>query len=183
MEKQKLLLHCCCAPCSSAILEHLSNYFDITLFFYNPNIKNFEEYEKRFTELEKFLYLSSLLGKVKLVKAEYDPDSFYTQIEGLEYCHEGGRRCKSCYTLRLSTTANYALENDFKYFSTTLTISPYKDSAVINSIGTKITEIEPKFKNLMYMPFDFGFLYTRSLDLCKAYGMYEQEYCGCEYSM
>lgn len=177
--KEKLLLHCCCAPCSSAIIEELSNYYDITLYFYNPNITDSVEYYSRLDELARFIVDAGYKKEVKLVWEEFDPKPFYNFANTMKSDHEGCNRCKSCYAHRLSKTAQYAYENGFKQFSTTLTISPYKDSAVINSIGTSIASAYP---SLMYMPFDFGFLYTRSLDLCKKYDLYQQVYCGCEYS-
>lgn len=177
--KPKLLLHCCCAPCSSAIIEHLSNYYDITLYFYNPNITSIDEYNYRLCELTRFIVDAGYKKKVKLVWEDYDSEPFYEFAKDYADSHEGCQRCRMCYATRLRKTAEYAEQNGYSYFSTTLTISPYKDSAVINSIGTSVTSV---FPNLMYMPFDFGFLYTRSLDLCEKYDLYQQEYCGCEYS-
>lgn len=181
MQKPKLLLHCCCAPCSSAILEHLVPYYDITLYFYNPNITSEGEYTFRLGELERFIIDAGYKDKVKIVSEEYNPKPFYEIADGYKNNHEGGTRCRGCYAHRLRQTADYAIKTGFTQFSTTLTISPYKDSAVINSIGTGIT-MNFQYKNLMYMPFDFGFLYTRSLDLCDKYNLYQQDYCGCEYS-
>lgn len=178
--KPKLLLHCCCAPCSSAILEHLSNYYDITLYFYNPNITSEDEYNYRLNELARFIVDAGYKKKVKLVWENYNPEPFYEFAKDLKDKHEGGQRCRMCYAIRLRKAAEYAEKCGYRYFSTTLTISPYKDSAVINSIGTSVTSV---FPNVMYMPFDFGFLYTRSLDLCEKYDLYQQDYCGCEYSI
>lgn len=177
--KSKLLLHCCCAPCSSAILEHLSNYYDITLYFYNPNITDKDEYESRIDNIKFLLYEMGLDRKIDFVYEPYDPEPFYEFAKDLKDSHEGCQRCRICYATRLRKTAEYANNKGFDCFSTTLTISPYKDSAVINSIGTSVTSL---FPNLMYMPFDFGFLYIRSLELCKEYNLYQQDYCGCEYS-
>ena len=170
--KQKLLLHCCCAPCSSAILEHLKDHFDITLYFYNPCITDKEEYYKRANELEKFKHWANI------IIADFEPEEFFEWAELYKDYSEGGTRCSICFSQRLRRTAEFAKENGFNYFSTTLTISPYKNSAVVNSVGTKCGLA----KGVMYMPFDFGFLYIRSLELCKEYDLYEQDYCGCEYS-
>lgn len=179
MNKPKLLLHCCCAPCSSAILEHLVPYYDITLYFYNPNITDAGEYDDRLSELVRFIVESGYKKDVKVVWEPFNPEPFYDKCTKLKEYHEGGTRCEVCYALRLRQAAKYAEENHFAIFSTTLTISPYKDSSVINRIGTNVAS---KYPNLMYMPFDFGYLYTRSLDLCREYSLYEQDYCGCEYS-
>lgn len=177
--KPKLLLHCCCAPCASAILEHLVPYYDITLYFFNPNITNEVEYNFRLSELARFIVEAGYKKEVKLVWEDFDSSLFYAFGKPFAEDHEGGRRCKCCYSTRLSQTAKFANEMRFNCFSTTLTISPYKDSAVINSAGTNVAK---QYKDLMYMPFDFGFLYTRSLELCKQYDLYQQDYCGCEYS-
>lgn len=172
----KLLLHCCCAPCSSAILEEYSKYFDITLYYFNPCITNQSEYLIRASEVKRLV--EEMNVPVNVVIADYEPQMFYNACSKLSCEPEGGKRCKVCYAQRLSRTALYAKANGFKYFSTTLTISPYKDSAVINSIGTKIGNN----MRLMYMPFDFGYLYPRSLQLADKYNLYQQDYCGCEYS-
>lgn len=175
--KQKLLLHACCAPCSSAILEHLSKHFDITLYYYNPCITDDLEYHKRAGELIRFVN-DLELSNINVVVEAPEYDKFYAMSKGLENEPEGGARCALCYEQRLNKAAQYSKEHGFKCFSTTLTISPYKDSAVINRIGTKAGHNY----GVMYMPFDFGFLYTRSLELCRIYDLYEQNYCGCEYS-
>lgn len=176
---EKLLLHCCCAPCSSAIIEHLSNYYDITLYFYNPNITDEKEYKHRVSDIRFLLSEMCLDKKIDFICEPYNPEPFYEFAKDLKSSHEGCQRCKICYATRLRKTAEFASKNGFKQFSTTLTISPYKDSAVINSIGTSVTSL---FPDVMYMPFDFGFLYTKSLDLCRDYKLYQQDYCGCEYS-
>lgn len=175
--KPKLLLQACCGPCSSAIIEHLSNYYDLTLYYYNPCITEPEEYFKRANELKK-LVSEMELSNVTVVIEPYNPVDFYVLSNGLENEPEGGVRCKACYAQRLQKTAEYARDNGFTEFSTTLTISPYKNSAVINDIGTKIGQST----GVMYLCFDFGFLYTRSLELCKQYNLYEQTFCGCVYS-
>ena len=172
----KLLLHCCCAPCSSAIIEQYSKYFDITLYYYNPCITNQSEYLIRAHEVERLV--KEMGVNVKVVVEHYEPQYFYDFAKNLECEPEGGKRCKACYSNRLAQAAIYAKNNGFNYFSTTLTISPYKDSAVINGIGTKVGHTY----GVMYMPFDFGYLYPRSLELCEKYNLYQQNYCGCEYS-
>lgn len=174
--KPKLLLHCCCAPCSSAIVEHLKDHFDITLYFYNPNITSEEEYNLRANEVKRMLEEMELSNKISLIIERYDSEEFFQFAKPLRLAPEGGERCKACYAKRLKKTAEYASDNGFDTFSTTLTISPYKDSAVINSIGTSVSG------SRMYMPFDFGFLYIRSLELCEKYNLYQQDYCGCIYS-
>ena len=174
--RDRLLIHSCCAPCSSAIIEELYKYFDITLYFYNPCITDAEEYYLRANELKKFC--KEMGNKVKLVIADYDPSIYYEVISGFENQPEGGTRCSICFKQRLIGTAKYASEHNFKYFSTTLTISPYKDSAVVNAIGKSCGWS----CGVMYMPFDFGYLYTYSLMLCEKYELYQQNYCGCEYS-
>lgn len=177
--KPKLLLHCCCAPCTSAILEHLVPYYDITLYFYNPNITDQDEYNYRLCELARFIVDAGYKKDVKLVWEDFDSRPFENFAKSFASDHEGGRRCKCCYSTRLKKTADYAHKIGYSCFTTTLTISPYKNSAVINEIGTAVAN---SYKDLMYMPFDFGFLYTRSLDLCERYDLYQQDYCGCEYS-
>jgi predicted adenine nucleotide alpha hydrolase (AANH) superfamily ATPase len=168
----KLLLHSCCAPCSSAIVEELYNHFDLTLYYYNPCITDKDEYYKRADELKKFS------DKADIVIGAHTPNAFFEMAKGLENSPEGGSRCRLCYHQRLTKSAEYAKQNGFNYFSTTLTISPYKDSAVINAIGKKVGWDN----KIMYMPFDFSYLYIKSLQLCKEYNLYQQDYCGCPYS-
>ena len=170
--KQELLLHSCCAPCSSAIVEELYKHFDLTLYYYNPCITDKDEYFKRANELNKFK------DKAEIVIAEFNPEIFYTAIKGLENEPEGCSRCRVCYHQRLEKSAKYAKENGFRYFSTTLTLSPYKDSSVINRFGTQCG----RDFGVMYMPFDFSYLYIKSLELCEKYNLYQQDYCGCIYS-
>ena len=178
--KPSLLLHCCCAPCSSAIIEHLSNYFDITLFFYNPCITNIEEYEKRLGELAEFIKKFNMFEykDVKVVYGRYNNKEFYEIAKGLENEPERGKRCLKCYTQRLVETAEYAKANGFTLFSTTLSISPYKDQKMLNKIGMAVAGEY----GLKYFCSDFSYLYPRSLELCEEYGLYQQDYCGCEYS-
>ncbi|MBR4377314.1 MAG: epoxyqueuosine reductase QueH [Bacilli bacterium] len=168
----KLLLHSCCAPCSSAIVEELYKHFDLTLYYYNPCITDKDEYYKRADELKKFR------NKATIIIGPHTPNAFFEMAKGMEHFPEGGARCRLCYYQRLNKTAAYAKQNDFRYFSTTLTISPYKDSATINAIGKQCGWDN----DVMYMPFDFGYLYIKSLQLCKEYNLYQQDYCGCPYS-
>lgn len=177
--KPKLLLHCCCAPCSSYCLESLHAYFEITCFFYNPNITDEEEYVKRYNELAKFLS-SAGYGDVKLIDGGYSPDDFFKAVKGNENMPEGGKRCFSCYRLRLEKTAITAEKGGFDYFGTTLTISPHKRADVLNEQGFEIE----KEVNVKYLPGDFKKRggYLRSIELSKQYGLYRQNYCGCIFS-
>ena len=175
--KQKLLLHSCCAPCSSAIIEELHNHFDLTLLYLNPNISGRDEYDKRASELIRLVDEMGL-DDVAINIQDFHPETFESWAEDYKSEPEGGKRCALCFRQRLMNTAKYAKENGFGYFSTTLTISPYKDSAMINSVGKKCG-----WENgVMYMPFDFSYLYIRSLELCEKYNLYQQDYCGCIYS-
>jgi predicted adenine nucleotide alpha hydrolase (AANH) superfamily ATPase len=170
----KLLLHACCAPCSSAVIDEYSKYFDITLYYYNPCITDQTEYYKRSDELIKL----GKLYNVPVVIEDFDESIYFQVCSPLKDEPEGGKRCAVCITQRLAGAALYAKEHGFRYFSTTLTISPYKDSAVINRVGTNVGGRN----GIMYMPFDFGYLFPRSLQLCEKYNLYQQDYCGCEYS-
>ena len=170
----KLLMHACCAPCSSAVIDEYSKYFDITLYYYNPCITDETEYYKRADELLR-------LGEqynVPVVIADFRPEKYYEKCSAFSNEPEGGKRCSICITQRLTGAAEYAKEHGFRYFSTTLTISPYKNSAVINNIGTNVGH---RF-HIMYMPFEFQYLFVRSIQLCEKYNLYQQDYCGCEYS-
>lgn len=179
-KKPSLLLHACCAPCSSYCLEILVKYFDITVLFYNPNISCFEEYNKRANELERFIKECSNISNVKLEIAEYIKEPFYEVAKGFENDVEGGERCFRCYELRLRKAASYASENDFDFFTTTLSISPHKNAEKINEIGKKLS-LE---YNISYLYSDFkknnGF--KRSIELSKEYNLYRQNFCGCIYS-
>lgn len=178
-EKPKLLLHVCCAPCCSAVLEQLYDIFDITFFFYNPNISPESEFLFRLDELKG---LASKMGlpDVPIVVPDYDEDEFYSLAEGLEHLPEGGARCEKCYRLRLSKSAEYAEKNGFNYMTTTLSISPYKNARLLNEIGLEL-EREYDFK---YLCSDFkkGEGYKRSCELSRELGLYRQDYCGCIYS-
>lgn len=176
--KPKLLLHACCGPCSSYVVEYLSNYFDITIYYYNPNTYPEYEFNRRLDELNKFI--NSFNDKIKVVEENYNPIEFYNSIKGLEHLGEKSRRCYNCYKLRMNKAALYAKENNFDYFTTTLSISPYKNANWINEIGSKLeNKIGIKY---LYSDFKKKDGYKRSLELSKEYGLYRQEYCGCVYS-
>lgn len=176
----KLLLHTCCAPCSSYCIEYLSNYFDITVLYYNPNISPKEEYEKRKQEQIRFLKEFPSKNKLDILDIDYDYNDFLSISKGLEQEKEGGRRCHKCYLLRLEKTAQIAKKHHFDYFGTTLTVSPYKNSKVLNEIGRVLQE---KY-NVAYLFSDFKKKegYKRSIELSKIYHLYRQDYCGCIYS-
>ena len=176
----KLLLHSCCAPCSSYVLEYLSQYFEITVFYYNPNIYPPEEYQHRVRELERLIKELPMKNKVTLVERGYDPQEFYEAVKGLENIPEGGERCFACYRLRLERTAQLAKEIGADYFTTTLSISPYKNSAKLNEISEELGEIY----SLAALPADFKKKngYKRSIELSAEYGLYRQDYCGCVFS-
>ena len=176
----KLLLHSCCAPCSSRCIEFLTNYFDITVLYYNPNISPVEEYEKRKKEQIKFLSEFKSVNKIDFIDIEYDYNDFLKISKGLEKEKEGGRRCFKCYELRLDKTASKAKELNYDYFGTTLTVSPYKNSQVLNQIGEDLSE---KYDiNYLYSDFKKNNGYKRSIELSKIYNLYRQNYCGCIYS-
>ncbi len=176
-KKPSLLLHACCAPCSSYCVEYLSQYFDITLYFYNPNIESQEEFTKRFNEFEK---IYKRFG-VKAIEEKYNADEFYQAVKGYEDCKEGGDRCTICYILRLLKSLEYAKEHNFDYFASTLSISPYKDTERLNSIGEEIS----KDSNVLWLVNDFKKKggYLRSTVLSKEMDLYRQDYCGCVYSI
>lgn len=176
----RLLLHACCAPCSSYVLEYLSDYFDITLLYYNPNIAPEDEYSKRLRELEKLVSLVETKNRVSLISREYDPAPFYDCVKALENEPEGGGRCNKCFELRLEDTAKAAKVGGFDYFTTTLTVGPRKNAFTINEIGKALSD---KYG----MPWLFSDFkkkggYQRSIELCKKYDIYRQHYCGCFYS-
>lgn len=176
-ERKKLLLHACCAPCSSACLERLKDYFNVTAFFYNPNIEN-AEYLKRKAELIRFI---GETGWADILDCDHDTGEFYSAIIGYENCEEGGERCKICFKLRLERTARAAKEGGFDYFCTTLTLSPLKDSAAINAIGVELAE---KYGvSWLYSDFKKQNGYLRSLQLSKEHSLYRQNYCGCVFSL
>ncbi|MCR4586009.1 MAG: epoxyqueuosine reductase QueH [Lachnospiraceae bacterium] len=180
--RPKLLLHSCCAPCSSYCLEYLLPYFDITLYYYNPNITEKAEYSHRVSEVKRLAqelyrdcgYLASV------IEGDYEPARFLEAVKGYEKEPEGGLRCVKCFRLRLSKTAEYAAKYGYDLFSTTLTISPLKNAAVLNALGCEQAQIY----NTKFMPSDFKKKngYKRSIELSKKYGLYRQDYCGCAYS-
>ena len=176
-----LLLHACCGPCSSYVLEYLSKYFKITIYYYNPNIYPEEEYTRRLTELKKFLKNIDTTNPVKLIEANYNTKEYFSKVKGLENLGEKSKRCYECYKLRMDHSAKYAKENHFDYFTTTLSISPYKVSNWINEIG-QLLESEYNIKYL-YADFKKKNGYKRSLELSKKYNMYRQDYCGCIFSI
>lgn len=175
-----LLLHSCCAPCSSYTLEYLSQFFSITLFYYNPNISPEEEFSKRICELERLVSELPVKNPVSIVAGEYEPDRFYDAVSGLENLPEGGERCYVCYRLRLEKTAKLAAEMGFDYFTTTLSISPYKNALWLNEISEELSKIY----GVESLPCDLKKRggYKRSIELSKQYSLYRQDYCGCVFS-
>lgn len=177
---KSLLLHVCCAPCSSAVLERLGSVFKITIFFYNPNIDTIDEYNKRLLELEKFITSFKTKYPVSLISTEYRSEDFKEMAIGLENEPERGIRCYQCYKLRLSETAKVAEKNNFDYFTTSLTLSPYKNSKWLNEIGEELGKnIET---NYLYSDFKKKNGYKRSIELSHEFNLYRQDYCGCIYS-
>ena len=176
----RLLLHVCCAPCSSYCLEYLSDYFDITVYFYNPNITSRAEYAYRLSEEERYISLRSFKNPVLMTESEYDPQRFFEAVRGLEREPEGGKRCESCFRLRLEAAARKARELGFDCFTTTLTTSPLKNAALLNDIGFEMGE---KY-GVAWLPSDFKKRegYKRSIELSREYGLYRQNYCGCVFS-
>ncbi len=176
----KLLLHSCCAPCSSYVLEYLSNYFEITLFYFNPNIYPEEEYTKRVEEQQELIKRMTLQQQVHFLQGGYHPDEFYQTVKGMEEEAEGGIRCFACYEQRLRETAKLAAKNGFDYFTTTLSISPYKNADKLNEIGERVA----KEYGSTFLPSDFKKRngYKRSIELSKEYNLYRQDYCGCVFS-
>ena len=186
-ERKKLLLHACCAPCSSYVIEYLSRFFDITIYYYNPNIHPEAEYTRRLQELRDFLPRFPEGKGVKLVEDTYDTEDYFsaTNVRNepeLQTEREMGERCRRCYEFRMKKAWDYAKANGFDYFTTTLSISPHKDSAKINKIGE---ELQKENANVTYLFSDFkkkgGF--KRSLEISAEYGLYRQDYCGCVFSM
>ncbi len=176
-----LLLHSCCAPCSSYVLEYPSNYFKITIFYYNPNIYPISEFQKRAQEQQKLLKLLNTKYPINYIEGDYNHQLYLDITSGLEEEKEGGNRCSACYKLRMEEAANMAKELGFDYFTTTLSVSPYKNSKVLNEIGE---ELANKYKvNYLYADFKKKNGYKRSIELSKEYNLYRQDYCGCEYSI
>jgi predicted adenine nucleotide alpha hydrolase (AANH) superfamily ATPase len=175
-----LLLHACCAPCSSYVLEYLSRYFHITLFYYNPNISPEQEYDKRVEEVQRLLAEQPAQNPVRFAAGNYDPQRFFELVKGHEGDPERGERCTICYRMRLEETAKYAKEYGFEWFTTTLSLSPYKDAERLNAIGA---ELEEKY-GVKYLHSDFKKRdgYKRSIELSRQYNLYRQNYCGCVFS-
>ena len=177
--KPTLLLHACCAPCSSAVLEYLYENFNITLFFYNPNISPESEFNYRLEELKR-LIVEMNFSDIDIVVPDYDNNEFEELAKGLEDLPEGDKRCKKCYRLRLMKTAEYAKEKGFDYFTTTLSVSPYKNAQALNEIGS---DLEEEYGvNYLYSDFKKKEGYKRSCQLSQEYNLYRQNYCGCIYS-
>lgn len=180
--RPKLLLHACCAPCSSYPIEYLSQYFDITLYFYNPNIASIREYNKRKAELIRFVQEFPPAKGIKVIDAKYTPQDFFIVAMGLENEPERGARCYECYNLRLDQTAKYAYlsTEKYDYFGTTLSISPHKNSDWINEIGENVS----KEYNIPFLYADFKKKngYIRSIELSNEYNLYRQDFCGCMHS-
>ncbi len=185
-EKKTLLLHSCCGPCSTSVIDRLKDFFFITVLYYNPNIEPLEEYEHRKKEQIRFLKESGVL--VSFMDIDYENEEFKKIAKGLENEREGGARCHKCYYLRLEKTMEKAIENHFAYFGTTLTVSPYKNAEVINNIGLKLEDIYNKDKNeeekVLFLVSDFKKKegYKKSIEFSKKYNLYRQEYCGCLFS-
>lgn len=179
-EGDSLLLHACCAPCSTACLERLANFFKITIFYYNPNITEESEYRKRIEEIKRLLTLINPKYKVELLEGNYDPNKFFEMSKGLENEPERGKRCYKCYEMRLVETARIASKLGFNNFCTTLTLSPHKNANWINEIGEKLNN--EYNSNYLYSDFKKKEGYKRSIELSKEYNLYRQDYCGCIYS-
>ena len=176
-KKPQLLLHCCCAPCASYVLEYLSPKFAITIYYYNPNIKPYEEYEHRLAEMRKLIVLRAPLDTLEIIIPEYEPGRFDEIATPYITEPEGGARCKECFALRLGATSKYAKEQGFEYFTTTLSVSPHKNAKQLSEVGNALAQE----CGIKYLDADFkkhdG--YKRSIELSKQYGLYRQQYCGC----
>ena len=179
-KRPSLLLHACCAPCSSYVLMYLARYFDITVYFYNPNIYPEDEFRFRADEMSRFVEECHQNDNIKVVFEKYNQDEFYKAVKGLEALPEGGERCRRCYELRLERSAAYAEANGYDYFTTTLSISPHKNAEWLNEIGEMCAEKH----NIKHLPSDFKKKngYKISCDISREYGMYRQDYCGCVFS-
>lgn len=189
-KRRSLLLHSCCAPCSSYVLEYLRPFFDITVFYYNPNITEQEEYRKRVAEQIRLIERMNLaatgqndcqeMRTITVIEGPYEPDLFLQMAQGMEACPEGGGRCLGCYELRLRKTAELAKQQGFDYMTTTLSISPLKNAQKLNEIGQRLAEEY----GIAHLPADFKKKngYKRSVELSVEYGLYRQDYCGCIYS-
>lgn len=179
-KRPSLLLHACCAPCSSYVLEYLNKYFDITVFFYNPNISPESEFTYRLAELNRLIDEASYENIVNVISPEYDSSVFFEMAKGMENLPEGGERCFKCYELRLRESAKAAKQLGFDYFTTTLSISPHKNAQKLNEIGEKLsTEFGVKY---LYSDFKKKNGYKRSCELSEKHRLYRQDYCGCVFS-
>jgi predicted adenine nucleotide alpha hydrolase (AANH) superfamily ATPase len=195
-EYPKLLLHACCAPCSSYCLEYLREFFDVTVFFYNPNITEEAEYRKRVEEEKRLIEeynrqvescsfegmnSTEKARKIEILEGKYIPKDYFEAVKGLEDCPEGGERCRKCFELRLCETAKQAAEKGFDYFTTTLTISPLKNADVLNEEGEKAAL---RYEKVSFLPSDFKKKegYKRSIELSRKFGLYRQDFCGCGFS-
>lgn len=176
----KLLIHSCCAPCSSYVLEYLSVYFKITVYYYNPNIYPEEEYARRVKEQKELIESMSLKNTVLFVAGKYEPQKYYELIKGHEEDVEGGDRCFICYRMRLEEAARVAKEGGYEFFTTTLSISPHKNAIKLNDIGEELASSY----GVLYLPSDFKKRngYKRSIELSNEHGLYRQDYCGCIFS-
>lgn len=179
-EVPKLLLHSCCAPCSSYVLEYLTKYFEITILFYNPNISEEKEYIKRANELKRLINEIPVKHSVTFMEGEYSPQEYFKAVKGLEDFGERSERCYACYKLRMEYTARIAQKNDFDYFTTTLSISPHKNADWINEIGQQLSD--EYSISYLYADFKKKNGYKRSIELSKEYHLYRQDFCGCVYS-
>lgn len=177
---KKLLIHSCCAPCSSYVLEYLSRYFEITVFYYNPNIYPEEEYNRRVEEQRNLILTIPKGFPITFLQGEYQPKDYYAYVKGFENEPEGGERCFLCYRMRLKEAALMAKEGGFDYYTTTLTISPHKNADKLNEIGN---ELASEY-GVKYLPSDFKKKngYRRSIELSREYNLYRQDYCGCVFS-
>ena len=176
----RLLLHSCCAPCSSYVLEYLSRYFEITVFYYNPNIYPPEEFGKRVEEQKRLIAQLPAEHPISFLDGPYEPERFYEMAKGLEQVPEGGARCFKCYRLRLTETAEMACAGKYDYFTTTLSISPLKNAEKLNEIGGQLAK--DYGVDYLYSDFKKRNGYKRSTELSREYGLYRQDYCGCEFS-
>ena len=177
----RLLLHSCCAPCSSYVLEYLSRYFEITVFYYNPNIYPPEEFGKRVEEQKRLIAQLPAEHPISFLDGPYEPERFYEMARGLEQVPEGGERCFKCYRLRLTETAKMARAGKYDYFTTTLSISPLKNAEKLNEIGGQLAK--DYGVDYLYSDFKKRNGYKRSTELSREYGLYRQDYCGCVFSM
>ena len=181
---KRLFLHSCCAPCSSYVLEYLSAFFSITVFYYNPNISVEEEYRHRMEEQKRFIEEFNQKNQdhfpISFLEGNHEPETYFSRVRGYEQAPEGGERCRNCFELRLEETARQASQQGYDYFCTTLTISPLKNADVINTIGESLA----KKWNISFLPADFKKKngYKRSIEMSREYNLYRQDFCGCVFS-